>query len=190
VAAPVVMAAVGDRFFGGRGDYFIYRNVIVAAVPLTIVAATVAGARRAGTAGTVAVALACLLLVAVSADIAHDPALQRPDVRSVAAVLRSPRSARAVVADYRTSAVLNLYVPGRVIATGGMQAGEVDVVGQPGSPPASAVLQGFRRSSVRRIQTFTVLRLRAKHVVFVNTAELRHELPKSCQVVVLYLPHG
>jgi hypothetical protein len=87
---PPVLALFGDNFFDGRGDYFIYRNLIVATVPLTIVAAAVIGAERTGRLGAAVVVVTCVLLSAVSVEITRRPDLQKPDLRGVAAALGGP----------------------------------------------------------------------------------------------------
>jgi hypothetical protein len=68
IAPPAALALVSDNVLGGRGDYFIYRNVIVATVPLTIAAATVVATPRAGRLGAAVVVVACVLLTAVSVE--------------------------------------------------------------------------------------------------------------------------
>jgi hypothetical protein len=110
IGAPAVLALVGDKFFGGRGDYFIYRNLIVATVPLTIAAAAVIGAQRSVRLGAVVVVVTCVLLSAVCVEIAQRPDLQKPDVRGVAEALGPPRTARAIVVDARTATPLRLYL--------------------------------------------------------------------------------
>jgi mannosyltransferase len=116
IGPPAGLAFVGDNLVDGRGDYFIYRNLIVATVPLTIAAAAVVATPRAGKLGPTAVALTCVLLAAVSVEIARRPDLQKPDVRAVAAALGTPRTRPAIVVDVRTAHVLKLYLPNAVDA--------------------------------------------------------------------------
>jgi hypothetical protein len=110
IAPPAALALVSDTVLGGRGDYFIYRNVIVATVPLTIAAATVVATPRAGRLGVAVVVVACVLLTAVSVEIARRPDLQRPDIRAVATATQTSPERRAIVADIRTAEVLKLYL--------------------------------------------------------------------------------
>ncbi len=155
VGGPLALAALGDAFFGGRGDYFIYRNLIVAVVPLTIAAAAAAGTASAGRAGSLVAAVACLLLVAVSIDIARRPELQRPDGRGVARALGPAPAGRAIVADIRTAAILKLYLPdAHEVARASVR--ELAVIGEEGHPLAPSAA-GFRQLQLAPVQ---MLRLR------------------------------
>jgi hypothetical protein len=141
------------------GDYFIYRNLIVATVRLTLVAAAVIGAQRSGRLGAVVVVVACILLSAVSVEIAQRPDLQKPDVRGVAEALGPPRTERAVVVDARTATPLSLYLDHAVVAAeGNVSIGELDLILEPGS---SIVRSPPRLPSARGPSTFTIIRSRA-----------------------------
>jgi mannosyltransferase len=188
IGAPLVLAFVGDQLFGGRGDYFIYRNVIVAVVPLTIAAAAVAGAARAGRVAIGAVAVACLVLVAVSIDIARRPALQRPDVRAVAAALGPPHVVRAIVIDARSATVLELYLRDvKASPEQGAYVREIDLIPEPKSSIARSLPSGFRRVQTRHVDTFTIVRLEASRPLLTKPANLVHELPRSSPEVAILL---
>ncbi len=194
VGAPFVLGVVGDRFFGGRGDYFMYRNLIVAIVPLTIPAAAVAGTARAGKAGLVACVVACLLLIGVSTDISRRRDLQRPDIRAVATALGSPSTSRAVLADVYTSFVLRLYQPQlRDMTRQGAYLSEIDVIEESDSinaPQADrAPLPGFRRIQTRHVvQAFTIVRLQSLRRRLVTRATLAREFPHEGGVAILLDP--
>ncbi|MBA3736245.1 MAG: glycosyltransferase family 39 protein [Actinobacteria bacterium] len=186
IGAPAVLALVGDKFFGGRGDYFIYRNLIVATVPLTIVAAAVIGARRTGRLGAAFVVVTCVLLSAVSVEIAQRPDLQKPDLRGVAAALGAPRTVRAVVVDTRTATPLSLYLRNAVVAAeGNVSIREVDLILEPGTSIVRSLPRGFHRLETRRVRTFRIVRLRARQSLQVSPSILRRELATSGGATVL-----
>jgi mannosyltransferase len=190
VGAPFVFGLVGDRFFGGRGDYFMARNLIVATVPLTIPAAAVAGTARAGKAGLVACVVACLLLVGVSTDISRRSDLQRRDVRAVATALGSPSTDRAVLADVYTSLVLRLYLPHvKDMTQQGAYLSEIDVIEESDSinaPRADlAPPPGFRRIQRHHVvEAFTIVRLQSPRRRFVTPANLAREFPHEGGVAI------
>jgi uncharacterized membrane protein len=186
VAPPAALALVSDNVFGGRGDYFIYRNVIVATVPLTIAAATVVATPRAGRLGAAVVVITCVLLTAVSVEIARRPDLQRPDIRAVATATQTPPERRAIVADVRTAEVLKLYLPEAVDAPeAGTSIREVDVIGEPGSSVAPLPPHGFQRVGAQRVDAFTVVRLRAPRSRPVKPATLERQLRGGTEFAVL-----
>jgi mannosyltransferase len=186
IGAPAMLALVGDHLFGGRGDYFIYRNLIVATVPLTIAAAAVIGAQRTGRLGWAAVVVICVLLGAVSLRIAQRPDLQKPDVRGVAAALGAPRTARAIVVDVRTAKALRLYL-GRVVdaAERDVSIGELDLILEPGSSIVRSLPRGFHRLATLRVHTFRIVRLHARRSLPVRPSILRRELATSGGAAVL-----
>jgi len=186
IALPAVLAVLGNSFFGGRGDYFIYRNVIVATVPLTIAAAAVFATPRAGRLGAAAVAVTCASLAFVSVEIARRPDLQKPDVRAVAEVSATTSTPRAIVADVRTAAVLNVYLPDAIDAPeAGVPIQEVDVIGEPGSAVSPVPPPGFHRVSTRAVDEFTVVRLRAPRSRRVLPATLKLQLRGGTEFAVL-----
>ena len=189
IVPPAVLALVGYHFFDGRGDYFIYRNLIVATVPLTIAAATVLSAPRAGKLGAAAFAVTCALLAAASLEIARRPDLQKPDVRAVAEISGTGDRLRAIVADVRTAAVLNVYLADAIDAEeAGVSVQDVDVIGERGSSVSPVPPPGFRRVSTRTVEGFTVVRLRAPKVRRVLPATLKRQLRGGTEFVVLLVP--
>ena len=191
IGAPAVLALVGDKFFGGRGDYFIYRNLIVATVPLTLVAAAVVGAQRSGRLGAVVVVVACVLLSAVSVEIAQRPDLQKPDVRGVAEALGPPRTERAIVVDARTATPLSLYLDHAVVAAeGNVSIRELDLILEPGSSIVRSLPRGFHRLATRHVHTFRIVRLRARRSLSVSPSILRRELATSGGATVLLARPG
>jgi 4-amino-4-deoxy-L-arabinose transferase-like glycosyltransferase len=191
VGAPFVLGLVGDSFFGGRGDYFMYRNLIVATVPLTIAAAAVAATARAGRAGLVACVVACLLLVGVSTAISRRHDLQRRDVRAVATALGSSSTSRAVLADVHTSVVLRLYLPHlRDMTRQGAYLSAIDVIEESDSinaPRADlAPPPGFRRIQRHHVvEAFTIVRLESLRRRLVTPANLAREFPHEGTAAIL-----
>ena len=172
IAAPAILAALGDRLAGGRGDYFIYRNVIAAVVPLTI--ATGAVLQRAGVA---AVVLVCILLASVSIEIARRPELQRPDIRSVGFAIGEPQPERLVVADARTATVLEVYLRVAEPAPGArVDVRDIDLVLDPRIPEPAAGLPDFRRLRVDHVHGFTIVHLRSPRAVALRPRELGRRL--------------
>jgi hypothetical protein len=181
IALPVALAVLGDQLAGGRGDYFIYRNVIVAAIPLTIAAGAVL--RRAGVA---VVVIACGLLGAVSIDVARRPDLQRPDIRGVAAALGSPEAGRLVIADSRTATVLKLYLP--VVEPSPDRTVEVsciDIVLDPHGRVPSDAPAGFRRGGIEHVHAFTIVHLQSTHDEAVRPRGVERTLRLGYDVEIL-----
>jgi mannosyltransferase len=191
VGAPFLLGVVGDLFFGGRGDYFMYRNLIVATVPLSIPAAAVAGTARAGRAGLVGCVVACLLLVGVSTEISRRRDLQKPDIRAVATALGSPSTSCAVLADVYTSLVLRLYLPHvRDMTQRDVYLREIDVIEESDSINAPRAdlspLPGFRPVQRRHVvQAFTIVRLQSVRPRLVTRASLAREFPHEGGVAIL-----
>lgn len=186
IGAPALLALVGDNLFDGRGDYFIYRNLILATVPLTIAAAAVIGAQRTGRLGTVVIVVACVLLSAVSFEIAQRRDLQKPDIRGVATALGAPHTARAIVVDERTATPLRLYLGQATVAPkGAVSIRELDLILEPGSSIVRSPPRGFQPLMTRRVHTFTIVRLRAQRSLSVSVSTLRRNLATSGGAAVL-----
>jgi hypothetical protein len=144
-----------------------------------VAAAAVIGARRTGMFGAAAVGVACVLLSAVSVDIAQRPDLQKPDIRGVAGALGTPRTARAIVVDVRTAMVLRLYL-GRVVdARSDVSIRELDLILESGSSIVRSLPRGFHRQGTRRVHKFRIVRLRTQRSLPVSPSMLRRELATS-----------
>lgn len=190
IAPPLGLAVIGDLFFEGRGDYFIFRNMIAATVPFTIAAAAVLGTQRAGRAGMAAAAAACLSLVAISIEISRRPELQRPNVRGLAMELDHARAARAIVVDERTGVVMKLYRPELTdLADRGTWVREIDVIQEEPSSAAPPLPPTFRELWIRDVedssQLFRIVRMQAPRSRFVTASRLREALPSSSEVMIL-----
>jgi mannosyltransferase len=194
IAIPFAMALVSDHVFDGRGDYFFYRNLIIATVPLTIPVAAVAGTAHAGKVGLMVCAVVCLLLVGISVDISRRPDLQRPDTRAIAVALGSPRGLRAILLDARTSVALKLYRPRlREMALQSVHLREIEVIEEQDSPTApQAALsppRGFRGTKLENVpHGFAIVVLRAANLRRVTRANLAREFPTNREVAILIDP--
>jgi hypothetical protein len=153
---------------------------------LTIAAAAVIGAQRTGRLGTVVIVVTCVLLSAVSFEIAQRRDLQKPDIRGVAAALGAPHTARAIVVDERTATPLRLYLGQAIVAPkGDVSIRELDLILEPGSSIVRSLPRGFHRLLTRRVNTFRIVRLRARRSLPVRLSILRRELATSGGAAVL-----
>ncbi|MDQ6778402.1 MAG: glycosyltransferase family 39 protein [Actinomycetota bacterium] len=158
------------------------RNLIPLWLPVALVNAGCLGVRRAGTAGTVAAAVLCVLGIALVIGVAVDGRLQRPDWSGVAHALGS-RPARAIFAVNGCQLLpLSLYVPGLHFARAdGAVVSEVDVIvaaepdwytvcyPQNRAPIIPRRLGRFREiGALVQVGQFRVFRLRSAYPVRLN----------------------
>jgi mannosyltransferase len=122
---PLAGAAIGS-------DYFIGRNAIASLVPLVIAVAIGLGAHRAGWVGATATAGLCVLSTLVVVSVANDPALQKADWRSLAALLDNSTSDSVVVLQHDGHlgmAMLRYLRDARVLKPGeSVRVQEIDLV--------------------------------------------------------------
>jgi mannosyltransferase len=152
-------------------DYFLSRNLIVAWVPVALVAAAGFAGARSRPAGAAAVVALVAISLAVVVDTVHTPKFGGEDWRGAAQALGAARSPRAVVLWLGVGAdAFSLYRPHAApMARTGLRVGEVDVVavgGDHGSdldarrdhlfPP-----QPFRETARVDRRYFTLVRFRA-----------------------------
>src|SRR3954452_15402598 len=168
VALPVVLAIAGK-------DYVVARNLMVAWVPLAVVAAGGWGASRAGVAGLVAAAGFCAASLAIVIGVDRESRLQRPDWREAAKVIGRAPAQRALVVPFIGDDPLAWSLPNAtVVRHGGVRASEVDVVGwalrrtRIPRPPAP----GFTLVSVRHSGKLTFLRFTARRPVALSRVRL------------------
>ncbi len=158
VAIPIALALVDV-------DYLLTRNVLVAWLPLAVVAAAGLARSRLGLAGAAAV---CALGLAAVVGVALEPLWQRDDWRGAAAALGGPRSDRAtVVTPSETGTVpFRLYRgQGRPFPASGAPVREIALVapvggdGEPPPRPAITPPAGFPRVHSRLADGYTVITL-------------------------------
>src|SRR4051812_20999747 len=168
VILPVALAVVGK-------DYVVARNLIVAWVPLAVVAAGGWGASRAGVIGLLAAAGFCAASLAIVIGVDRESRLQRPNWRGEAKVIGPAPAQRALVVPFIGDDPLAWYLPPpSVLRHGGVRASEVDVVGwalrrtRIPRPPA----RGFRLVSVRHSGKLTFLRFTSPRAVSLSRVRL------------------
>ncbi|HTU84095.1 MAG TPA: glycosyltransferase family 39 protein [Solirubrobacteraceae bacterium] len=162
---PLVLALLGE-------DYYIYRALIPAWIPLAVVVAAACTAPRTQIAGA---ALALVLLASfiyAQVRIEGNPVYQRPDWRGVAQALgarpSAPAGARAIVAYDGGLATdpLAVYLPGirwtgnspTAPLTRPVTVGEIDVVGHTWQALAHSLPAGVRLIGGRVVNDFLVER--------------------------------
>jgi hypothetical protein len=163
---------------GGRGDVFLFRNVIVAWLPLTVVLAAAFGARRAGGIGIVA---ACVLVASSFGVVLHNattPHLQRDDWRLVSRALGTSAGQIVLLSPSWEIEALKYNVPGVRDLGRGAAADQIDLLVRREVPSYSPAVQsldpppGFERVETRELQNWTLTRFRAPTRVYVRPSDL------------------
>ena len=181
LAVPLVLAL-------GGADFFVYRNVIIAMVPLFLVTAAGLGAKRAGWFGLAATAAGCAVSAALLVAVARDEELQRADWRTAAEALGPATGPRAVVTAFLGDDPLEVYRPGtRRFPRGGASVAEVDVIAY-SRPSRKPPAPGFRLVEQRRVERFTLLRFKAPKPQRLRPGELRARRIGAERNAVLLLP--
>jgi mannosyltransferase len=171
VGIPVLLALAG-------ADYVLTRNVLVAWLPLAVVAAT--GLARSGP-GLVGAAVVCALGLAAVVGVAVEPRWQRSDWRGAAEALGPPTGNRAIVITPAETGPLpfELYRPAaRPMPAGGAPVREVALVapaGENGSAPPrpeAPNLPGFSEARRRPADGYTVVLLTSPMPVPLTPAQL------------------
>jgi hypothetical protein len=164
VVLPLTLATAA-HVAGHSDDYFYFRNMIGAWIPLAIAAAAVLGTRRAGILGAI---MACALsAVLFSSVIRTDvrPNLQRDDWRGAVRTLGAARATRAIVTDPDFKPILRLYRPSVVPMS--KRGGRVDeivliVTGDNGTLSDFRAPSGFERAGRRQVQHLTLVDFRSR----------------------------
>jgi hypothetical protein len=196
VAAGVpAILAVLDQLVGIKhGDVFLFRNVIVAWLPLTMVIAAGLTAPRAGRIGMVAFAglwSASLAVLLVNTTTAH---LQRDDWRLVAAAIRGPAHAIIVSPGWEGDALL-YYEPMAGMSTA-RSIGEIDVVLRRWNPALPKTVHGFdppsgfRKVGTRQLQNWDVVVFRAPAPVSIGPQQLDGVHPPDASRILLVSSDG
>jgi hypothetical protein len=198
-AAALAMVPVGL-------DYLLYRNVLPALIPASMVLAAGFGARRAGAAGWTALAVLCTLSVGIVLATADEPKYGKEVWREVARALGPAPSGRAIVASPGSFAVrwpLAVYLPGtRLMPAAGAVVREVVVVGAAHrklgaladpvtprplfAPPPPA--PGLRLAARVNGDRFTLFRYRAARPLLVHPAQLARSRIARIETSVLLQP--
>lgn len=163
---PLALTLVG-------ADLVYYRNLVVAWLPLAIVAGAVLAAPRAGTYGLVAAGAACLASAAFVVGIARDSSLHRADWRGATSELGNYSESRAVVVFPGWQQIIyRVYRPTAELPPGGARVSEIDVVGYGLGSLSFHTPPGFRQVETRTVQSLTVIRYRSARTQLVVPDEL------------------
>ena len=166
---------------GGRGDVFLYRNVIVAWLPLAVVVGAALGAQRAGGVGLVAASALVASSFAVVVHDATDAERQRDDWRARhGGAGRSRRARSCVLSPSWQIAALQHHVPGlRELGSSRIATRQIDLLVRrhvPSYSPAVEALSpppGFTRVRTRELQNWMLTRYRSRRPIYLDVAELR-----------------
>jgi 4-amino-4-deoxy-L-arabinose transferase-like glycosyltransferase len=158
VAIPLVLDVGGLH-------YLISKNVMPAAVVLTVAGALTLGADRARLAGFLGTGIAATFFLAISVEGAVDPALQRPDYRAATRALGPPVPDQAVVSPNLGNAPVALFRPGAVpMPAAGALVREVIVIDPVPRADVSSTRQptpapppGFRFVGRKDARTYTII---------------------------------
>ena len=190
IAIPIGLALVDV-------DYLLTRNLLVAWLPLAVVAA--AGLARSGL-GLAGAAAVCALGLAAVAGVALEPRWQRDDWRGAASALGPPAQDRATVLTPAETGVVpfELYRPdARPLPAAGAPVREVALVapvggdGRPPPRPSVPALPGFPRVRSRFEDGYTVITLSGPRPVPLTPAQLAAlRLAPERNAAVLLEPGG
>jgi mannosyltransferase len=167
VALPLAAAVAGV-------DYFFYRNLTPAWIPLTVGVAAALGAWRLRAIGLPVAAVLCAGSLAATIYVHRTEKLHRADWRAAASAMGQPRSSRVIVTwpDWEGVA-LGLYRPIEELENERPAlAQELYVIGL-GEPPASVrIPREFALVERREIQRLTVIRYEAQDAVSLEPSDL------------------
>ena len=173
VTLPILMSLAAAVATGGRGDIFLYRNLVVAWLPLIVAVGAALGARRVGRPGLVAAGVLAVWSLAVVVLNASTPELQRDDWRLVTRSLGEPRGQIVLLSPSWQLAALQYYAPGLRELGDGASADEIVLLARthvPSYSPAAETLrppEGFELVERRELQNWVFTRFRARTRVYV-----------------------
>jgi hypothetical protein len=184
---PLVLAQTGV-------DYFFYRNLLSAWLPIALFIAVALGTNRAGWAGVAVAGGLVLASIAVVAATATRADLARDDWRSVADTLATPGQKLVVVAPAYERAPLEYYRPDvRPAGEGTAAVTEILLLGYGVEeyvfpPPTFRVPPMFRRVESRLLDRVRVVRFRAPRTIRVRAADLG--LPTAGPALLVLVDRG
>jgi mannosyltransferase len=180
VGAPILLSLMAALIAGGRGDVFLFRNVVVAWLPLAVVVGTALGAQRAGRTGVVAAVALATMSFAVVVHNRTTPERQRDDWRLVAQALGNHSGQVVLLSPSWQIAALQHYVPDvRELGDRAAATREIDVLVRrnvPGYSPAIESLSpptGFTKVETRVLKNWLLTRYTSPRPVYVRNAVLR-----------------
>ena len=177
--APVLMALAAALLTEGRGDVFLYRNVIVAWLPLAVVIGAALGARRAGLVGLLA---ACALTVWSLTVVVHNattPERQRDDWRLVSRALETSASRLVLLSPSWQMAALEYHIPGvRELGDRRIATRRVDVLVRRTVPSYSPAVESlslppqFTRLETRELENWALTSFESPEPVYLEASDL------------------
>ena len=189
VACPLALAVAASLVGDGRGDFFLYRNVIVAWLPLTVAVAAGLTVRRAGWAGVVAAAFLVACSAAVLGLMWGDERFQRDDWRTIASEVRGPHRAIVLSPSWQEDGLLYHLPELGAVPAAGTEIDEIDVLVRRTAPAYTTLLERylppppFMQVSRERIQHWTLMRFRSPSRVRMSFAVLAPGTRNTSQVI-------
>lgn len=186
---PLLLAVLGH-------DYYIYRALIPAWIPLAVVVGAACTARRTLVPGIAFVVIALAGFVYAQVQIDNHAQYQRPDWRGVATALGRTDVARAIVVYNGGLATdpLEYYLPGArwgFPPQASLSVGEVDVVASIYQPNPRALPRGVKLLGQRSVSDYVVDRFRVSPAwnvtsgdVAARAAQLASPAPPERDVVI------
>jgi 4-amino-4-deoxy-L-arabinose transferase-like glycosyltransferase len=177
VATPVLISLAAAVVTDGRGDVFLYRNVIVAWLPLAIVLGAALGARRAGMLGIVAASILTASSLAVVVHIATTPRLQRDDWQLVSRALGAPDGQVVLLSPSWQIAALEHEVGDLRLLGAGASTAQVDLLVRKHVPSYSRAVTSlslppeFEEVETRELQNWVLTRFRARERIYLDAAD-------------------
>ena len=193
VAVPAVLSLLGL-------DYVVYKNVIVAVVPLTLAVGAGFVARQAGRLGAAALAALVLLSAALAVTALWEPKYHREDWRRAAEAIGPEAGRRAIVVTPLDGALpLELYLgASRKQRSAWVRVSEIDLIAgarrplgsiaDPRTPrPAAPAAPDPRFRVVERVEAerFTLIRYRSPEPVTLSVETLLARALDSGRAAVL-----
>lgn len=177
IALPLALALIGT-------DFFLYRNVIAAWLPLAIAVATALVSRRLAPWGYFAAAAYVAACVVFLITINNRSTLQRDDWRDVAKALGHANHPRAVITDsISQESALAYYKPTlRRLDPRGAAVREIVTVLRGPLPTDFRPPRGFALSASRTLQHFTLTRFLSDTPRAISPQELRDDLQRATPV--------
>jgi 4-amino-4-deoxy-L-arabinose transferase-like glycosyltransferase len=172
---------------GSHNDFFYFRNLIAAWVPLAIAAAAVLGEPRLGILGLGAAGVVCALFAAavIQSDVQSN--LQNDDWRALVRTLGRPNATRAFAINRKLDPLLQYYRPSVVrMARGGGRIDEIVlIVKESGTGSRLSDFgrpTGFTEVDRRQVQGIALLYLRSRVLRRVRPTQL--DAPNSSDAAV------
>jgi mannosyltransferase len=188
LGVPILISLAAAVVTGGRGDVFLYRNVIVAWLPLAIVLGVALGARRAGAVGVLAATALTVSSFAVVVHTATTPRLQRDDWHLVSQALGQSEGQVVFLSPSWQMAALEHHVADLRPLGRGAATTQVDLLVRrevPSYSPAVGRLRlppDFHLIETRELQNWVLTRFRARARIYLDGVDVGVAPPEASYV--------